>query len=49
MEVFRTFFGNGFPDQKRLITRNGEDILVFWRAHGDEVQHLMSKFKNEKV
>ncbi|MHA2109037.1 MAG: hypothetical protein ACW99R_15140 [Candidatus Hodarchaeales archaeon] len=49
MEVFRTFFGPGFPDQKRLITRNGEDILVFWRAHGDEVQHLMSKFKNEKV
>ena len=44
MEVFRTFFGEGWPDQKRLITRNGEDILVFWRAHGDEIKKLMGEF-----
>jgi hypothetical protein len=45
MEVFRTYFGPGYPDQKRLITRNGEDILVFWRAHGDEIAKLMGEFK----
>lgn len=41
MEVFRTNFGDGMPDQKRLITRRGEDILVFWRAHGDEVNRIL--------
>jgi hypothetical protein len=41
MEVFRTNFGAGMPDQKRIISRQGEDILVFWRAHGDEVNKIL--------
>jgi hypothetical protein len=47
MEVVRSNFGKGYPDQKRFITRHGEDILIFWRAHGEEVHHLLRQFKNE--
>jgi hypothetical protein len=45
MEVIRSYFGPGLPDQKRIINRRGEDIMIFWRAHGDEVQKLMGMFK----
>jgi len=47
MEVVRSNFGPGYPDQKRFITRFGEDILIFWRAHGAEVDHLLRQFNNE--
>jgi hypothetical protein len=47
MEVVRSNFGPGYPDQKRFITRFGEDILIFWRAHGEEVNYLLRQFSNE--